>query len=307
MNILRFPRRTWKNCLIQDQRLVRIIRPGKTSIPMAQYSDGKPPDCPALNTAFPVSKRFRSSQARSEVQRIRSQVFQRPFNHGGPSCRTFCMVRYCDARLLETGDVRQRGGKKGVKRVSQVWLVLYTSLCECLLGYPHYLRWTEEMCLAKYSHFARYIDCIFMGDCGRDPLVVRGANLDETEVKRLMIQITSNVQGVTPSLRLRLLPHMMIGSRMPRMINIAPYIFPTKAQLAMTGLTSVYLRGFPVYIAHDTPRRDMPSVELCVPKRLADNAFIENMMLLQGTRWKMEDFKPTKGEPDLLTFPNLKA
>ncbi|KAM0478899.1 hypothetical protein ACHAPX_004877 [Trichoderma viride] len=197
--------------------------------------------------------------------------------------------------------------RKGVQRQSQVWTVPYTSLCECLLGYPHYLRWTEEMCLAEYPHFSRYIHHIFKADRARDPLVVRGANLDETEVKRLMMQITSKVPGVTPSLRLRLLPHMMIGSRMPRMINIAPYIFPTKAQLAMTGLTSVYLKGLPTYTAHDTPREDTPLVKLCVPKRLAANSFIGNMRPLQGTRWDMEDFKQMKGELGLLTFPCLKA
>ncbi|KAL7897288.1 hypothetical protein HDV63DRAFT_264558 [Trichoderma sp. SZMC 28014] len=163
------------------------------------------------------------------------------------------------------------------------------------------------MCLAEYPHFARYIDRIFKENRRRDPLVVRGADLDEAEVKRLMMQITSKVQGVTPPHRLILLPHMMPASRMPRMVNIQPYVFPTKAQLAMTGLTSVYLKGLPTYIAHDTPLEDTPLVKLCVPKRLAANSYIGNMRPLQGTRWEMDDLKQMNGELGLRTFPYLKV
>lgn len=192
--------------------------------------------------------------------------------------------------------------RKSSQRQSQSWQVPHTSLCECLLAYPHYLRWTEEMCLTEYPHFSRYVDRMFKKDRRRDPLVVRGADLDEAEVNRLMMQVISKVQGVTPAHRLKLLPHMMPGSRMPRMINIAPYVFPTKAKLVMTGLTSVYLKGLATYIAHDTPPEYTPLIKLCVPKRLAANSFIRNMRPLEGTRWEMEDLEQMEGELGLPTF-----
>lgn len=175
---------------------------------------------------------------------------------------------------------------KEVKRPSQACIVPCTSLRDCLLGCPHNLRWTEETGLAEYPHFFGYMHHMF--NHARNFLDARSANLDETEVKRLMMQITSKAQRAIPSLRLGLLLHMMTESRMPRMINTAPYIFPTKAQLAMTGLTSVYLKRLPTYTTHDTRREDTLLVKLCVPKHLASNSFIGNTRSLQeiAGKWR---------------------
>lgn len=85
------------------------------------------------------------------------------------------------------GDVR-----KGCKRP-------LTTLGECLIGYPHFLRWPEEMGLVEYPHFFRYIHHVFMADRARDALIVTNVSLDEVKVKRLTLQVTSRVEGATLS------------------------------------------------------------------------------------------------------------
>lgn len=67
-------------------------------------------------------------------------------------------------------------------------------------------------------------------------------------------RLRREVPGLTPQVRLSLLPHMIPDSKMPRMINMEPYVFPSEAEIILLGLTSVYLKGLPCYSAHSTPR-----------------------------------------------------
>ncbi|KAL7962216.1 hypothetical protein V8C34DRAFT_271116 [Trichoderma compactum] len=43
------------------------------------------------------------------------------------------------------------------------------------------------------------------------------------------------------------IPYMMPGSQMPRMINMEPYRYPSKAAMKMTQFKSLYLKGLPSY------------------------------------------------------------
>ncbi|KAL7933458.1 hypothetical protein V8C35DRAFT_280789 [Trichoderma chlorosporum] len=116
--------------------------------------------------------------------------------------------------------------KKRTKRSSMAWTVPEADAVESIVAWSHNFRWTEEM-----ERIAQ-----------RPSLVVDHINLNVAELKRLMMQVTSKVPGLMPQSRLYLLPHMMPGSKMPNMVNIMPYRYHTEAELAMTGLGSVYLR-----------------------------------------------------------------
>lgn len=104
-----------------------------------------------------------------------------------------------------------------------------------------------------------------------------------------------------------LLPHMMPGSRMPKMINIEPYKFPTKAALAMTGQhpdTSTDCRHMP------TIRRqfeDTPLVQVCVPKRLMETSFIGNSKPLKGNLWELNKVLDPSNDLSLITAPFCKG
>ncbi|KAK0764315.1 hypothetical protein N5P37_003714 [Trichoderma harzianum] len=83
---------------------------------------------------------------------------------------------------------------------------------------------TEETGGSEYHHFFRYVDHIFWADRERPALSTNGVTIGTMKLKQLMIQITSKVPGPSAQARLELLPHMMPDSKMPRMINMGPYI-----------------------------------------------------------------------------------
>ncbi|KAL7930739.1 hypothetical protein V8C35DRAFT_312100 [Trichoderma chlorosporum] len=82
---------------------------------------------------------------------------------------------------------------------------------------------------------------------------------------------------------------MMPGSTMPKMINVEPYHYPSKEELLITGLRSVYVMGLPCYSALRTPREETPLLKLCVPTNLADNSFVEDYTPLRGTEWSLPE------------------
>ncbi|KAL7914313.1 hypothetical protein GGI35DRAFT_239932 [Trichoderma velutinum] len=68
--------------------------------------------------------------------------------------------------------------------------------------------------------------------------LIKAYCLDEAELKRLMMQVTFKVPGFTSQARVWMLPHMMPGSRMRKMVNMEHSIYPMKLDLAITGLGS---------------------------------------------------------------------
>lgn len=113
---------------------------------------------------------------------------------------------------------------------------------------------------------------MFRADRARLALATNGLTLDVDKLRRLMMQVSSKVPGLPAQARLALLPYMMPGSRMPRIINIELYIYPPKDTLIMTGLTSVYLKGLPSCTVYTTPKEEIKMVTLCIPTRLATNS-----------------------------------
>ncbi|UKZ56306.1 hypothetical protein TrVGV298_010141 [Trichoderma virens] len=205
--------------------------------------------------------------------------------------------------------------QRGTRRASTAWTVPTADVVECILGRPHYLRWHEELGLSEYEHFFRYIHRMFKTDRARPALSTNGFTLDVAKLKRLTMQITSKVPGLSPQSRLELLPHMIPGSKMPRMVHMEPYVYPSEAELAMTGLTSVYLKGLPSYSGHVTPKETTDKVTLCVPTRLATNSFIGSHKPLRGTQWSLPELldvmkvrhSQDSAETLLLTAPFLTA
>lgn len=48
--------------------------------------------------------------------------------------------------------------RKGAKQTSAAWTVPLEYLVRCILAWPHYLRWYEEMGFSEYIHFFRYVE-----------------------------------------------------------------------------------------------------------------------------------------------------
>ncbi|KAL7798821.1 hypothetical protein V8C43DRAFT_276360 [Trichoderma afarasin] len=181
--------------------------------------------------------------------------------------------------------------REGAKQKSASWTVPYEYLVRCILAWPHYLRWHEEMGFSEYIHFFRYVEHIFRADQERPELTTQGVTADIELLERLMQNVTSKVPGMSPQARLSLLPHMMPDSKMPRMINMEPYVFPLEAEIVLSGLTSVYLKGLPCYSAHSTPSDITKMVTLCVPTRLATNSHIGSHRPLAGTEWNLDSLR----------------
>lgn len=47
---------------------------------------------------------------------------------------------------------------KGARQTSAAWTVPLEYLVRCILAWPHYLRWHEEMGFNEYIHFFRYVE-----------------------------------------------------------------------------------------------------------------------------------------------------
>ncbi|KAM0251095.1 hypothetical protein ACHAQJ_008339 [Trichoderma viride] len=142
----------------------------------------------------------------------------------------------------------------------------------------------------------------------RIPLVVKENLIDEDRVKYLLTLVTTRADGVDPSARLLVLPHMLKDSSMPRMINMEPYQRPTLQQLVLTGLPSVLLCGTPNYVSIETNETVTDTVPLCIPSTLAENSFHGPHPPLLGQEWNLEDLK--LGRPDklsLITAPKIQA
>ncbi|KAL7906910.1 hypothetical protein GGI35DRAFT_457200 [Trichoderma velutinum] len=78
--------------------------------------------------------------------------------------------------LSQKESVRQV--KKDTKKTSAAWTASMVDLVECILAWPHYLRWTEETGDSEYHHFFRYVDRIFRADRARPALATNEVTLD---------------------------------------------------------------------------------------------------------------------------------
>lgn len=48
--------------------------------------------------------------------------------------------------------------RKGARQTSAAWTAPLEYLVRCILAWPHYLRWHEEMGFSEYIHFFRYAE-----------------------------------------------------------------------------------------------------------------------------------------------------
>ncbi|PON27291.1 hypothetical protein TGAM01_v203672 [Trichoderma gamsii] len=190
-------------------------------------------------------------------------------------------------------------------RVTAAYLVPAASLPECLVYYTHWLRWTEEMGLAEYPHFFRFIRQAVDTDRRHLSLVVNNC-LDEARIKDLMLGARSKSSHINVNDRLLVLPHMMRDSHMPRMTHIEPYRFPTPEELLLTGLPSVKHCGTPTY-EHLTSESLEP-IRLCIPAALADNSFHGTSEPLGEDQSTIKSLvKGLDGHPRIITSEKVKC
>lgn len=188
------------------------------------------------------------------------------------------------------------------------WKIPKVSLAECLIYYRHWLRWTEVYGFTEFPHFFRWVHRAVISDRTRTPLIVKETLIDEDRVKILMLQVTSSIPGINPGMRLLILPHMLPGTIMPRMINMEPYQTPTPEQLLLTGLPSVLLCGTPHYAPSDTPDDVTNFVPLCIPVTLANNCINSPLSPLLGERWDITTIRSAYEDTlTLICAPRLKV
>lgn len=194
------------------------------------------------------------------------------------------------------------------KKKVEGWKIPKVSLAECLVYYCHWLRWTEVMGLVEYPHFSRWVHRAVISDRRRTPLVVKETFMDEDRVKALMLQVTSRMPGIEPGMRMSVLPHMLTGTMMPKMINMEPYQTPTPEQLLLTGLPSVLLCGTPHYAFLETPDDVTKLVPLCIPATLANNSLHSTSTPLLNQEWNIKSLRRANQDtPTLICAPRLKA
>jgi hypothetical protein len=99
---------------------------------------------------------------------------------------------------------------------------------------------------------SRWIHKAVTSDRNRIQLVVTEDLPHEDQIQELMLQDTSRILGIDSTMRLLVLPHMLDGTVMPRMINMDPYQISTPQQLKITGLLLVLLCENPHYQQLDT-------------------------------------------------------
>jgi hypothetical protein len=91
---------------------------------------------------------------------------------------------------------------------------------------------------------------------------------------------------------------------MPRMINMEPYLFPSNADMLMTGLPSVRFVGTPKY-THLYREQGCNPIQLCVPKVLADRSFHGLTSLLRVDQMSIRNLMSGTNHPLEITGGNL--
>ncbi|KAL7892379.1 hypothetical protein HDV64DRAFT_290058 [Trichoderma sp. TUCIM 5745] len=152
-------------------------------------------------------------------------------------------------------------------------------LAECLVYYPHWLRFTEVTGLAEFVHFFRYVEYAVAGDRMHNDMIVPDDPDLSDEIKRLVLEIGKC--RASPYQRFLVLPQMTKIFFMPRMINMEPYLFPSDGDLLMTGLPPVNLLGTPKY-THLSRDQGCNLIRLCIPKILARNSYHDPTSPLQS-------------------------
>lgn len=97
--------------------------------------------------------------------------------------------------------------------------------------------------------------------------------------------IYNTVRSITLALLLLIsgqliLPHIMLDSKIPRMINMQPYKTPITVKLTLTGRPCAYLGGTPQYTSMTTPVEKTRLTRICIPRNLADNLFYRETYFL---------------------------
>ncbi|KAM0515179.1 hypothetical protein ACHAPE_006133 [Trichoderma viride] len=135
------------------------------------------------------------------------------------------------------------------------------SLVKGLDGHPRIITSEKVECgrfwmldlasVASDSAVLRSLHKAVASDRNRTQLVVTEDLLNEDQIEELMLQVTSRIPGIDPTMRLLVLPRMLDGTAMPRMINMDLYQTPTPQQFK-TGLLLILLCENPHYQHLDT-------------------------------------------------------
>ncbi|TFB07783.1 hypothetical protein CCMA1212_001158 [Trichoderma ghanense] len=192
------------------------------------------------------------------------------------------------------------------KTDSEAWPVPKVSLAECLVLYPHWLRWVEVMKFAEYPHLFRYVRRVVDRDRKRSALVIKEDLLDETQVLALLQGVRSKSPALSTTARFYLLPHQMPGSCIPAMRNMSPYIPLTKAQIVLSGLPNVYSCGTPGYGRLDTPS-ETPRQWMCIPTQLENISFVDGATPLSSAQWNIDHLLAPHSNMPIVFAPKMAA
>ncbi|KAK4072748.1 uncharacterized protein Triagg1_5793 [Trichoderma aggressivum f. europaeum] len=147
-----------------------------------------------------------------------------------------------DDRLLEEF---MRTNKRNKRAYSDVPIA---HLAFCLIYNSHRIRYTEWAELAEFPHLLRFTHRAIETDLlSAGWLDIDETALDQQRIFELLDEVKSVVPGISPGLRLTIMPWQMPGTKMPGMYGPGspPPIEPI--EMALTGLTSVSYYGIPDY------------------------------------------------------------
>ncbi|KAL7943390.1 hypothetical protein V8C42DRAFT_359104 [Trichoderma barbatum] len=125
------------------------------------------------------------------------------------------------------------------------------SLAQCLIYYPHWLRWVVDMALAEFVHPFRFISKAVETDLANNVnagMEVEANDIDQDEVLELLTQAQSMHPGISPYTRVSVFPYMLPGSDLPPLCRMKG-THATEFDTAVVGLDDVNFLGLPTYEA----------------------------------------------------------
>ncbi|RFU76619.1 hypothetical protein TARUN_5620 [Trichoderma arundinaceum] len=184
------------------------------------------------------------------------------------------MLQACEVYhdILSSPDLQQEevfkvNGKTSVKK----YRVPECPLNFFVVYFPHWIRFAEFYSMSDYIHPFRFVTEMYSEDAKAkmpyafDIFDVKD-ELDYDIVRRLLISASSKVSSVDKDHKVRVLPFMMEGTRIP-MVNFGeghPIQAPHRIALALTGIGNVYSLGAPSYAKNISTK-----IELTIPMDIA--------------------------------------
>ncbi|KAL7935132.1 hypothetical protein V8C35DRAFT_300802 [Trichoderma chlorosporum] len=150
------------------------------------------------------------------------------------------------------------------------------SLAQCLIYYPHWLRWVANMGLVEFIHPFRFIHKAIQTDVANNPdagMEVEADDIDEHLVRELMDGIRSIApETIKTTDRYFYFPYSLPGSTLPGLSYLRDE--PGRFFTAVTGLEHVRFLGLPSYARPRADQGVSPSTFVLVQPQWATRKVI---------------------------------